>query len=76
MGRLRTRFWIETGLGTGAGLLFVLTLFWRDWLEAFGFDPDQHSGSAEWLVAAAILSIAVVAGLAARLEWQAAAFAR
>jgi hypothetical protein len=75
MGRMRTRFWIESGLGTLAGLLFVLTLFRRDWIEAFGFDPDQHSGSAEWLVAAVLLSIAVASGVAARIEWGSAALA-
>ena len=41
------------------GILAVLTIFWPDWIEALtGFDPDQHDGTVEWLIAIAILSTA------------------
>jgi hypothetical protein len=44
----RRRFWIETGLGALSALLFVLTLFVPDWIEAVSrVDPDRHSGSLE-----------------------------
>ena len=52
-GRLSVRFLLEAGFGGGAAALGVLTLFWRDWIEAiFGIDPDHHNGSFEWLIVA------------------------
>jgi hypothetical protein len=72
---LRTRFWAEAGLAVAAGLLAVLTTIWHDWLEAFGFDPDHHSGAAEWLIVG-LLSVCFVAStVAARLEWRRSATA-
>ena len=41
------------------GILAVLTIFWPDWIEALtGFDPDQHDGTVEWLIAITLLSTA------------------
>jgi hypothetical protein len=31
--RLRTRFWIEVGLGVASAVLLVLTLITREWVE-------------------------------------------
>jgi hypothetical protein len=46
-----------------SGGLFVLTLFWADWIEAiFGIDPDGGNGSVEVLVAGAFLAVALIAG--------------
>jgi hypothetical protein len=73
---LRGRFWIEAILCVGAGLLAVLTLFWRDWIEAiFGVDPDKGNGSAEWLVVTGLLMTAVVLAAGASLEWRRARLA-
>lgn len=42
---VRMRFWIEAGLVALSGLLTILTLFSRDWIEALtGFDPDNQDG--------------------------------
>ena len=39
--------------------LAVLTIFWRDWIETLtGYDPDQHDGTVECLIAIALLSSA------------------
>jgi hypothetical protein len=67
---LPTRFWVEAGLAAVTGVLFVVTLFWHDWMEAFGFDPDHGDGSAEWVavVVLAVLSLALSAF--ARIEWR------
>src|SRR5665647_1708023 len=46
---LRTRFWVEATLTPVSGTLTLVTMFWRDWLEAFGLDPDHGNGTAEWL---------------------------
>lgn len=68
---VRLRFWLETGLASLTGALAILTLFWRDWIEALtGFDPDHHSGSAEWGIVVGLAVVSVVLFLAARAEWR------
>jgi DMSO/TMAO reductase YedYZ heme-binding membrane subunit len=69
--KLRTRFWVEAVFGCASAFLFVLTLVWRDWIEAlFGVDPDHHSGSLEWTVASVLLVAALLLGVRARAEWR------
>ena len=66
---MRGRFWVEAALGCLSGFLGLLTLVWRDWIEGvFGWDPDKHSGSVEWLVVVVLLALAVVLGGLARRE--------
>jgi tetrahydromethanopterin S-methyltransferase subunit E len=73
---LRPRFWAESVTGTLTGLLFVLTFFWRDWIEAvFQVDPDHHNGSLEWLIVAVLGAITASLFLLARVEWRRAATA-
>jgi hypothetical protein len=67
---LRARFWIESTLAGVSGLLWVVTLFWHDWLEAFGFDPDHGDGSAERLIVGALLAVSVAFAAVARIEWR------
>jgi hypothetical protein len=74
-GRRGIQFWVEAGLAAITGSLCVLTLFWPQWLEALGLDPDHGSGSAEWFIVAVLFALALVLGLAARLEWRRAATA-
>jgi hypothetical protein len=68
---LGIRFWLEsTAAGVAAGL-GVVTLLWRDWIEAvFGIDPDHGSGAVEWLIVMALSAVAVLLGWTARLEWR------
>lgn len=67
--RLRARFWTETALAALSGFLAVLTLAWRDWIEAIlRVDPDAHNGSVEWLVVAGLAGAALVLGVAALSE--------
>jgi hypothetical protein len=69
--RPRRRYWIEAGLGTLSGILFVLTLMVPDWIEAvFRVDPDQHSGSLEWVIVAVLGVTTVLSSLLARREWR------
>ena len=66
---MRGRFWVEATLGCLSGFLGLLTLVWRDWIEGvFGWDPDKHSGSVEWLVVVVLLALAVFLGGLARRE--------
>jgi hypothetical protein len=64
------RFKIETVLASASAVLGVVTLFWRDWMEVTGWDPDHHSGSAELAIAAGLLLVALVLGALARREYR------
>jgi hypothetical protein len=67
----RARFGLEAELASLCGALALVTLFWRDWIEALtGFDPDHHNGSFEWLIVAGLFAACVLVGLAARAEWR------
>ena len=60
-------FWIEASLAVLAGLLGILTLFWRDWIEAItGWSLDRHSGSAEFGLVAMLLITSVSCAAVAR----------
>jgi hypothetical protein len=53
-----------------SGLLCVLTLVSRDWFEvATGYNPDRHSGSAEWAIVGALLVATLLFSLLARTQW-------
>lgn len=62
---------LESIVAMCAGILGILTIFWRDWIEALtGWDPDQHNGIVEWLVVGGLLAVAAAMGLAARRHWK------
>lgn len=67
----KVRFRVETAVALFAGALGILTAFWHDWIEALtGWDPDHHSGSAEWIIVAVLLVVAAVLGALARRDWR------
>lgn len=69
--RLRSRFWIESILASATGILAIVTIFWRDWVEAvFGVDPDHGNGSAEWAAVAVLALVAMLFAVGARIEWR------
>lgn len=71
MRRSEIRPRLEMIVALCAGILGILTIFWRDWIEVLtGWDPDQHNGTVEWIVVVGLLAVAVVMGLAARLHWR------
>jgi hypothetical protein len=60
-------FRLEVGLAVASALLCLLTLLWKDWIEVvFRIDPDRGSGALEWLVALALLGVAIGFGALAR----------
>jgi hypothetical protein len=67
----KIRAGLEAAVALLAGLLGIVTIFWHDWIEALtGWDPDQHNGSAEWLIVACLLVVAVAVGTVARHHWR------
>lgn len=68
-GVVRVRLALEIAMGALAGVLALVTLVTRDWIEAiFGVDPDAGSGAVEWLLVAALVVVAAACGLIARAE--------
>jgi hypothetical protein len=64
---LLPRFWAQVVVVGMTGLLYVVTPFRPDWIEAIcgGFDPDRHDGSIEWIIVMAMLvvTLAMLGGL-------------
>ena len=68
---MRRLFWVETGLAAIAGLLALITPIFPDWIEFVSWwDPDQHDGSVEWMIAVGLLVVALVLSAAATIEWR------
>jgi hypothetical protein len=69
--RVRSRFWLEAGLASLTGVLTLVTLVSREWIEALtGWDPDHHSGSLEWAIVFGLLALTVIAAATAYAEWR------
>lgn len=63
------RIWFDVVFACLAGMVSVLTLVKRDWIETvFGVDPDHHSGSLEWMVVVGCVLIALTFSLLAMRE--------
>lgn len=68
---MRFRFWLEICMATITGILFVVTLIWRDWIEiVFHVSPDNGSGSVEWLIVGVLLVVTITLSVLARYEWR------
>jgi hypothetical protein len=74
--KLPARFWFEAITGTIGLVLFVLTLFSREWIEELtGWDPDGGNGSLEVALVFVLLAVTAVSMLAAGREYRRAAAA-
>ncbi|MFJ5553316.1 ABC transporter permease [Streptomyces sp. NPDC093225] len=68
---VRVRGWIEAIAAAICGILLIVTLIWRDWIdEVFGVDPDQHSGALEWIIVGLAVCGTLTFSLLARSEWR------
>jgi hypothetical protein len=68
---LRWRFWLETSIAIMTSILFVITLVQRDWIEiVFKVDPDNRSGTLEWLIVAVLVALTITLVALARYEWR------
>ncbi len=73
MKHLPARFWFEAITAAIGLILFVVTLFSRDWIEALtGWDPDGGSGALELVIALSLLAISAISTLAARRVYRGA----
>jgi hypothetical protein len=71
---VRARFWAESSLGIAAAALALLTLVWREWIEAiFRIDPDGGNGAAEWAAVGVLAVVSISCSLLAGREWRARA---
>ncbi len=67
---LGIRMWVDTAAAVGSLALGLITVVWREWIEAiFGVDPDHGSGSAEWIAVAVLAAVFVVSAVLARRDW-------
>jgi hypothetical protein len=67
--KVRRRFILETVLAACSGVLGLVTLVWRSWIETlFGVDPDHGNGTVEWLIIFGLLTVALALSLTARAE--------
>lgn len=65
------RVWVEASLAVLTGLLGILTVLWRDWIEGLtGWNPDHHSGAIEIGLITALLAVSVTCGAAARRTYR------
>ena len=61
-------FRAEVAAGTACVVLALVTLVWREWIEAiFRVDPDNGNGSLEWLVVGVLVVLAVALCARARI---------
>lgn len=68
---LRWRFWFEMCIAIMTGMLLVITLVRRDWIEIiFGVDPDNRTGILEWLIIAILLVVTITLFTLASYEWR------
>lgn len=73
MKHLPARFWFEATTAVIGSILFVVTLFSREWIEALtGWDPDGGSGALELVIALSLLAVSAVSMLAARRDYRGA----
>ncbi len=73
MKHLPARFWFEATTAVIGSILFVVTLFSREWIEALtGWDPDGGSGALELVIALSLLAVSAVSVRAAHRVYRGA----
>jgi len=68
---VRTRFWTTLALAILSTFMFAITFVWPQWIELLtGFEPDEGSGSLEWMIVVVSAIVAGLSWLGARVEWR------
>ena len=69
--RFSAAFWVELALSLLSAALTALTIAWPDWMEGiFEIDPDEGSGSSEWVIALAFIVVTVLLSVLTRRTWR------
>jgi hypothetical protein len=62
---------VQAVLAVVSGVLGVVTIFWRDWIEAVsGWDPDHGNGAVEWAIVAGLLVLSAAVGSRVIIRWR------
>jgi len=68
---MRFRFWLEIVMATITGVLFLITLVVRNWIEiVFHVSLDNNTGSLEWMIVGVLLVGTITFAVLARYEWR------
>jgi hypothetical protein len=66
----RVLFWIELSAGIVGAIASLVTIFIPDWIELMmHVDPDEGSGSLEWVIVAGLFALSAIASVLARRTW-------
>lgn len=68
---LRAIFWWEAVCAIGSAVLFVVTLFNREWIEiVFNVEPDGGSGTMEWATVSILAALTLLSVTLVGREWR------
>ena len=68
---MKARAWFQSVFAGLTAVLTVLTLVAPHWIEAvFGVDPDQRSGTLEWVIVVAGVLVTMTCTLLAHRSWR------
>ena len=69
--KLRTIFWWEAAGAIASAVLFIITLFNREWIEiVFGVEPDGGNGTMEWAVVIVLAALTLLSLTLVGREWR------
>jgi hypothetical protein len=69
--QLRKIFWWETAGAVACAVLFIVTLFNREWIEVlFGVEPDGGNGTMEWAVVVVLAALTLLSVTLVSREWR------
>jgi hypothetical protein len=69
--KLRAIFWWEAIGAIGSAVLFIVTLFNREWIEIlFEVEPDGGNGTMEWAVVSILAALTLLSVTLVGREWR------
>lgn len=69
--QLRKIFWWEAIGAAACAVVFIVTLFNREWIEIiFGVEPDAGNGMMEWAVVVVLAALTLLSVTVVGREWR------
>lgn len=69
--KLRKIFWWEAIGAVASAVLFIVTLFNREWIEVLSSaEPDGGSGTMEWAVVIVLAALTLLSVTLVNREWR------